>query len=240
MLPTALPHTAANNSASTREAAAGVPQMGPPVSGEAGGAGGPRRRAWWGGRRKARGPGQVSAFAAPAALPPGAQRQKSVYNKSQVVGDFIKDKQWGSQPMKQGLKGADGASMRVKGTLSVSKKHSSSAQNLVALAPSTAPFAQVFQPHAAGALCLPLAVSRPLLVALGLPSMTVRRTDAEPSGPPLATPRKVLTAFCVIHIPYVGPERPGAVCTTHGSPDTNLHDCMSSWCDVFLCHEAMV
>lgn len=146
MLPTALPPSATALPGVSRGSAPGSPPMAVAPGGEAGGV---RRRTWWGGRRKARMPGQPSAFAA-AAQAPQVQRPKSVYSKSQVVGDFIKDKQWGSQPMKQGLKAGEGAPARVKGALSVSKNRSSSAQNLVALAPAVAPLTQVMQPEAAG------------------------------------------------------------------------------------------
>lgn len=146
MLPTALPPPTVGLPA-TRASASGSSAMGASPVGDAAGM---RRRTWWGGRRKPRPPGQAGTFAA-AAQPAAGARHKTVHSKSQVVGDFIQGKQWGSQPMKQGLK--DGVpTARVKGALSVSKKRSSSAQNLVALAPAVAPVAQVLQPDPAGAL----------------------------------------------------------------------------------------
>lgn len=145
MLPTALPPSAAalNATSKTFTSGSSTPGVSP-----AGMAGGPRRRNWWGGRRKPRGPGPGMS-ASGSVQPPTMQRQKPQYNKSQVVGDFIRDKQWGSQPMKQGLKTGDGGLTRVKGALSVSKR-SSSAQNLMALAPPMTPFASVLQTGTGG------------------------------------------------------------------------------------------
>eukprot|EP00892_Ulva_mutabilis_P006599 jgi/Ulvmu1/4310/UM002_0031.1 len=141
MLPTALPPSAAPLTTSRTLTSGGS------VSGLSTGSagGGPRRRTWWGGRRKPRG-ASGGAMSAPV-QPPTVPRQKTPQNRSQVVGDFIRDKQWGSQPMKQGLKPGEAGLPRVKGTLSVSKR-SSSAQNLMAMAPPVTQFTPVIPPAA--------------------------------------------------------------------------------------------
>lgn len=143
MLPTALPPSAATLTATGKGFPPGTSSFG---TSSVGAGAGSRRRTWWGGRRRLRG---APLGGSPPMQPPTVPRQKPQHNRSQVVGDFIRDKQWGSQPMKQGLKPGEGSVSRVKGTLSVSKR-SSSAQNLVAMAASVTPAMPVIPPPTAG------------------------------------------------------------------------------------------